>query len=258
MSKICSYADKSIVGNIQSKNLFNQEFYKNLNEIVALDTSGEAGGYFIVPIFTGKPNTSYYLKTEYLNGYTSIGVAIFVLMYPNNVDGGWLSIAHGFLGIKNGILVSDNNGYITLQVSKDVSASNYNNLMNNCRIQIEEQIEGISTPTVYTPFKGFGYTSGSNENGSWVKYDDGRLECTNSFIEIPANTDNKLITFPQQFINRDISLALTPFYSYYLSAILTPSKPQTGNFNVYPRTHAGVVPNVITTFAYIAIGRWKE
>ena len=35
------------------------------------------------------------------------------------------------------------------------------------------QIEEGSTATNYSEYKGIGYTSGSNENGSWVKYDDG-------------------------------------------------------------------------------------
>lgn len=39
------------------------------------------------------------------------------------------------------------------------------------------QIEEGSTATNYSEYKGIGYTSGSNENGSWVKYDDGRMEC---------------------------------------------------------------------------------
>lgn len=40
-------------------------------------------------------------------------------------------------------------------------------------IQIEE---GTDT-TNYSEYKGIGYTSGQNENGHWVKYDDGRMEC---------------------------------------------------------------------------------
>lgn len=51
----------------------------------------------------------------------------------------------------------------------DSAPITFNNLV------LQFQIEESSTPTSYTPWAGYIVESGSNDNGSWIKYSDGRL-----------------------------------------------------------------------------------
>ena len=48
----------------------------------------------------------------------------------------------------------------------------FNNLV------LQFQIEESPTPTSYTPWAGYIVESGSNDNGSWIKYSDGTMICT--------------------------------------------------------------------------------
>lgn len=244
--------DELVVGDIKSSNLFNKYLY-SYDYVVANDIGG-VNYYYAAKIYLGEPNTEYYLHTEYINDYSSVGVSNMYVLLLSEIGGNWLSIGHTTSGAVDGVLTSDSDGYVYIQIYKNLSKANYENLIKNSNIQIKKG----STLAPYTPYKAYGIVeSGSNSNGEWVKYDDGTMECRNSFIEIPANIEYKEITFPQNFINRNISVGLTPFYSYYKGAILTISKPQTSYFNIYPLTHAGAIPTQITGFSYIAIGRWK-
>ena len=131
------------------------------------------------------------------------------------------------------------------------------------------QLELGSTATNYSEYKGIGYTSGSNENGSWVKYDDGRMECwgvksysnvaiTNLdirdyYAQLPAQP------FPQAFISSPICVMsidnVQPVYALQLKS--------TGNGATEthtPMTLAFCAASITATrieVQYHAIGRGK-
>lgn len=122
--------------------------------------------------------------------------------------------------------------------------------------------------TEYTPQKSFGYTSGKNENGSWVKYDDGTMiqwgTITKSgTIGTYSNgtkwyyDDGYIVHLPQQFINdiyyanvsiNNLSLLTLQVYS------ITNYRTDLFKFNLSA--------NVEHTFEnyefrWFTIGRWK-
>ena len=131
------------------------------------------------------------------------------------------------------------------------------------------QIEEGSTATNYSEYKGIGYTSGQNANGSWVKYDDGRMECwgvksynnvevnvldiTEYYAQLPAQP------FPQAFISSPICVMsidnVQPGYALQLKS--------TGNGATEthtPMTLAFCAASITATridVHYHAIGRWK-
>lgn len=81
----------------------------------------------------------------------------------------------------------------------------FNNLI------LEFQIEESPTPTPYMPWAGYIVESGSNDNGSWIKYSDGTMICTKTTSIITPITspwgalyesgDVILGQFPQAFIS---------------------------------------------------------
>ena len=116
--------------------------------------------------------------------------------------------------------------------------------------------------------KAFGYTSGSNENGSWVKYDDGRMECwgnkaignvecTTVWGSLYYGQIENAITYPQEFTSvESVDINAIPTTS---SAFMT--MPATRNFQttgfsgiMFLRPSSGTVSPIVT---YRAIGRWK-
>lgn len=110
--------------------------------------------------------------------------------------------------------------------------------------------------TEYTPHKSLGYTSGSNENGSWVKYDDGRMECWKNNIDIPANTETQNIVLPQQFVG-DYIVLTNCIYNYYKGGQIIVGAKSSGYFSAYPIKASGQTADAITTFDYSAKGYWK-
>lgn len=125
------------------------------------------------------------------------------------------------------------------------------------------QIEEGSTATNYSEYKGIGYTSGSNANGSWVKYDDGRLECWGK-ASIPANQKNTTITFPIPFLEpnkngagTNINISITDIYTYNYYNVYTVAEFTNNNFKVFAFTADGGTPTVQRDFFFNVKGFWK-
>ncbi len=251
-----------IVDDIKCKNLFNKNLY-SLNYLANNDISTNTL-YYGAKIHLGEPNTDYYLQTEYINKYTSVGVSnMYVLMYPaKNRD--WLAIGHTGLGITNGILTTDENGDVIIQVYKTLSKTDYENLMANSNIIITKG----STPTTYTPYRAYGIVeSGTNENGTWVKYDDGRMECygiTEITSDSSGNYEEQIYaTFPAAFVGnykKIVVLATTNFSDPSTASVL----PVPYAASVESLTNFWLVPlatsyNSTTSYSvcWEAKGRWK-
>ena len=106
--------------------------------------------------------------------------------------------------------------------------------------------------------------SGSNTNGSYVKYIDGTMICYNSkqVTQQVSNTWGALYTsaqvsvgtFPQEFISTPtLNVYCSGNQSIMIIAAAAPSTTSGGNIQLARADSASVT----TTINYIAIGRWK-
>lgn len=125
------------------------------------------------------------------------------------------------------------------------------------------QIEESTSATEYTPFAGYIVESGSNDNGSWIKYSDGTMICRNifsiadvTFTEIATGinySETQIITYPQKFIDNDVSVKVScksPNFAWAVNEISIASSFQ---FDIL---HSTNVTRDISC-SYIAIGKWK-
>lgn len=142
----------------------------------------------------------------------------------------------------------------------------FNNLI------LEFQIEESPTPTSYMPWAGYIVESGSNDNGSWVKYSDGTMICRNTFpaqaiINKPAGGNwyydqpNINKSFPQEFVGE-----------YPQISIEIVNSPDGGgdwgqihmNYIDLTKISSVVFKDTVSSdnsktfnLSYIAIGKWK-
>ena len=100
--------------------------------------------------------------------------------------------------------------------------------------------------------------SGSNENGSWVKFADGTMIQYGSIL----NNANGLATvsFPKRFISSDVIVTTSIAYNSYTSnnPVLTLVYPSNSTVGIYSRKSDGSVEtNTTVKTNWKAIGRWK-
>lgn len=99
--------------------------------------------------------------------------------------------------------------------------------------------------------------SGSNENGSYIKFNDGTLICR-ATINTSANESEKKIYFPTSFINSSFNVIVTNIYSNSKKVIWTVTNSNKEYFTVFPIAYdTNAVPTSASSANYIAIGRWK-
>lgn len=128
------------------------------------------GGYYKIPIKLS-PNTDYYLHTEYLNDYTSIGKSqcyVFITPDPSGTDN-YKAIGHPSKGIIDGIVKSTLDGYLFLSVYRLCTQEIYDELKNNCEVILSVG----TTPVTYEPYQRINYQCSveSAENKNLVIYD---------------------------------------------------------------------------------------
>ena len=102
--------------------------------------------------------------------------------------------------------------------------------------------------------------SGSNENGSYIKFADGTLICigdTMNVLDSEIAEAQFLVTYPIAFVNYP-SVTISNVYSYYRDLILSVAAPTPSNFRVnwYKQLGTAAVNSNIRVY-WIAIGRWK-
>lgn len=164
--------------------------------------------------------------------------------------------------------------------STPLNAENLNQLQDNVEAAIpvlDDQVSTSSTNGVqnqaitnYVNTKGI-YESGSNANGSYIKYDDGTMICyaykSASFgswssqgnLYMATNTSN--ITFPQTFYDTPIvTLTQNPgdrgasYWQCWSGRIINDTS-KISYIQLWRPTTA--TENLDIDFSYIAIGRWK-
>lgn len=125
---------------------------KNLLKLPTFDeltSAGQVVNYWNVPIKL-QPNTTYYLSAHYLNGYTSVGKTIYVLLTTDPAaNSTYKRIAHKTAGISNGEIVTGDSGYLYLRVNGGVARADYEEMLENTETQLELGTEA----TAYEPYK---------------------------------------------------------------------------------------------------------
>jgi len=104
-------------------------------------------GYKSIPLKL-EPNTTYYLSTTYLNGYTSKGKNIYGLVTTSRTDNAnWKAFAHHEYGARDGSLTTKDDGFIYLRFH-GMNQQLLDDLYANAQIQLEKG----STATAYEPY----------------------------------------------------------------------------------------------------------
>ena len=136
----------------------------------------------------------------------------------------------------------------------------FNNLV------LQFQIEESPIPTPYIPWAGYIVESGSNDNGSWIKYSDGTMICTKTISTITPITspwgalyesgDVILGQFPQAFIsNPRVSVTNNSSAGALIEAVMDVTTTSAGKCWLCRGTSRdSQLPYVLDI---IAIGRWK-
>ena len=133
----------------------------------------------------------------------------------------------------------------------------FNNLV------LQFQIEESPTPTPYIPWAGYIVESGSNDNGSWIKYSDGTMICYRKIEKTVAITNAygtlykgiiEDINFPQSFVSIPYCLAQNNGANHIIiGQCQDVSTTKIGKLEIWSSitTTTYVIPVII------AIGRWK-
>ena len=133
----------------------------------------------------------------------------------------------------------------------------FNNLV------LQFQIEESTSATEYTPFAGYIVESGSNDNGSWIKYSDGIMICYRKIEKTVAITNAygtlykgiiEDINFPQSFASIPYCLAQNNGANHIIIGQCQDiSTTKIGKIEIWSSmtTTTYVVPVII------AIGKWK-
>lgn len=131
------------------------------------------------------------------------------------------------------------------------------------------QIEEGTVATKHSNYKGIGYTSGQNENGHWVKYDDGRMECFGELLyENVAIINADYGTYYAQLEPKPFAMSfksnpicvmqvdsVAPAYALWLRSTDTGASATKTN-KLLVTSMASCTANKIKIH-YHAIGRWK-
>ena len=254
-----------IVDSIQSKNMFNEA-----QLLIASGWSKNSSGYYYGTIdyyYTSFRNgftiaNNFETNTQYtlsLTGYVSGGNADFIFEYTDNTTS---SVRISATSSTNYTLTSTANKTISKVKASYGTGSSQTLYLKNV------QLEKGTSATTYTEFQGIGYVSGQNSNGSYVKYDDGRMEVWGSktlgTVAITTQNGNlynsasqTAIDFPVSFIERPVYCSITGRGGDGMYLIIQPSLPATSNTGNYylARGNSTTLNNI--GVGYYAIGRWK-
>lgn len=129
------------------------------------------------------------------------------------------------------------------------------------RTRSEAVYHGVSDTPLDTVIDGMQIEYGSNENGSWVKYPDGTIECYSTVLHNFQITDRQYYPFPHEIIFE------TGYYCYVNGSLdsnsSSPLWASMASTIVMARADSYWAVATTVTSGYsnplhlIAIGRWK-
>lgn len=263
--------DELYLGDSATK-LKDLDLFKNLVNINNVDKApfgySVSGNSIIVNFESGK---SGYVKFHTIDNENNIYTISFdssslqrILLFPLNSSGELITN----LSIENFAYNSYYAGYFAdVTTDKKSITVNLNNSVSKFAIGLAATIEPSQTysnvqvekgelASNYMPYSAYIVESGSNENGSWVKWSDGTMICTCFDTKTVANQEITTITFPATFINNKMAVITNTLYNYHTGATITIANRTTKTFSAYPKFN-NAIPNVAEVFMYIAIGKWK-
>ena len=248
------------------------------------------GGWFVggVGAETGEDNTSSsnrrtdYISVDFTNvtryrlsGMPGTNGSIFVAAYnsnkqflgrtPASVRTSTTATTLSSNGFSNGTPAGTGDiKYLKICVYGVIEGVDIDNLTPN--IQLEEG----NTTTSSVPFRNYGFVSGSNDKGNYVKYDDGTLICWNRIeVEsIPITTAQGSLyvssnltsfgNFPISFVTRPvITINCDSDNNSRYVWVIKSNRPTTTEINGF-RIMSGTSATLTNAYlSYMAIGRWK-
>lgn len=107
------------------------------------------------------------------------------------------------------------------------------------------------------PDKGDVVESGSNENGSYVKYSDGTMICRKNGIDATANSQSIDIPTPYPFIDNTYTVIAVNAFANSGNIIWNSGALTNNVIRLYPRKSDGNAIDMVERCNYVAIGRWK-
>ena len=160
-----------------------------------------------------------------------------------------------------------NNGVKTFTIENETTIDNVHLYFGQSTppASVKPQVEEGTRKSNFTSWAGYIVESGSNDNGSYIKYSDGTMICYKSTSEITINITTawgslyegslNVGNFPVEFVETP-TISVTPFGSGMLieQGGANASKTSWGTITVVRPTS---VSGVKTKFHLIAIGRWK-
>lgn len=236
------------------RNLLNKNSIINISDYTT-SLSGNYKGYK----YQLKPNTIYTLTCNN-NNVTMSGSWIYRVYNSDNTSICILQDGSITSQITKTTFTTTSDGYIYfahLYGTQD----KLNTFLNTVDIQIEEG----TTATSFTPWAGYIVESGSNDNGSYIKYSDGTMICRNKkTFNIAANIAYGALFRMEgiDFPNFPVAFKDVPDISCFCIGINTAIL---ANWNASTKEKIGPLIGIrpVRTDAqdyiisYIAIGRWK-
>ena len=233
------------VGNIQSKNYWMFENSKRITRRESFATNIPAGTYTI---------------SGYITGDDAVGSLINFYDDNENLINSVI-LEHNIRNISETFELSSDCTLVRVYSNNTDSAS-----QNKTSVFENMQIEKGTVRTDYVKHKDFMFESGENDNGKWIKYNDGTMICWGyrSFSNLSIQnawgalyetaSEHNLGDFPQTFINTPELFTNTRNGSTIFTERLLPTRSSLGSTWFYcpvSRTNESFI------MSYFAIGKWK-
>lgn len=114
------------------------------------------------------------------------------------------------------------------------------------------------TPTDIGAMAADAIESGSNSNGNWVKWPDGRLEQYGSAVPVTSDTGDITFEYPIPFVGTAPRPLISAMYSTVKDAVITYYAPTLTSFKTKcSRNDGTIINNLEQGISWLAIGRWK-
>lgn len=243
-----------VVDSIRSKNIFDEIWTNGTINSGNGSVDSTYSSYSItnVNLIPVKPNTQYVISFSGGN-YVINRIATF------NSSGTFISRS---ASLNTTTFTTDSNTYFIRFNIWDDNGMSISSVGNT-------QIEKGSTATNYTPYQGIGYVSGSNANGSYIKYNDGTLIQWNSLIvsdqainshygDSVLYTGTRTIIFPIPFIDTNYSAFCGEFHwgtSASWGVVYNKNSTNWMTLMIYDFYTRNSGTN--TSVSWTAIGKWK-
>jgi len=255
------------VGDIQCKNVFDEEYAKNVSNYSKYGTEVSSGYHSIA--LNLEPNTTYTFSRADDEGY---GTGVYCVLKLDGQTNGSLDQA-----VSKWIIHNDSNDYCNQKIGFTTSSTGIvlftiawaDTLTQDFVDKVWDvlkhvQIEKGIVATSYSKCKFIGFETKSNENGTYTKFEDGTL-MQRGESQCPAGVGYADITFPVPFKDLNYTMICNHKYtggdgfggSAQLRNITNPQPYATNKAYIYSYLYDASIASYPRKVCYIAIGKWK-